>query len=115
MNDLFTDQVAWRRRGIRRHYVGTLRAGGWGIRLTGRDPYSGIEVTLSIPLNELDDVRISESAEEMLAGERCVVLELAESEPIILREAGIGPLHLRALARTLGALIHPPALLLKGG
>jgi hypothetical protein len=115
MNDLLTDRVAWRRRGIRHHYVGTLRAGDWGIRLTGRDPTSGIEVTLSIPLGEIENVLVSDSRDDMLVGERCVVLELAKSDPILLGVVGSRPLHFRALARTLGELTHSPALLFQGG
>jgi hypothetical protein len=111
MDDVFTDRVAWRRVGVRRHYVGSLAAGDWGIRLAGRDPVNGIQVTLSIPLDELDDVHISDCNDEMLVGERAVVLGLVDSEPILVREVGIGSLHLHALARTLGALAHRPRLL----
>lgn len=106
MKDFLAEKIAWRRRGVRRHYVGTLRASEGGIRLTGRDPASGVEVALSIPLAELERVHVSGPGDELLAGERCVVLELAESEAIFLREVGVGPLHVHVLARRLASLTH---------
>jgi hypothetical protein len=115
MGKPLAEKIAWRRQGVRRHYVGTLTAGSEGIRLTGSDPVSGVEVVLSIPLSELENVRVARPDEELLAGERCVVLELAESEPIFLREVGTGPLHVHVLARSLGALTHAPPLLAQGG
>jgi hypothetical protein len=60
-------------------------------------------------------VRVSKTGDELLAGERCVVLELAESEAIFLREIGVGPLHIHLVARRLGALIHAQPLLAQGG
>ena len=114
MRRTLAEKIAWRRNGVRRHYVGTLSAGDEGIRLTGRDPVSGVEVALSIPLSEIEDVRVAGPGDELLAGERCVVLELAESEAIFLREVGVGPLHILVLARSLGALTHAP-LLAQGG
>jgi hypothetical protein len=116
MRDSIMEKVAWRRRGVRRPYVGTLAADEGGIRLSGRDPVSGVEVALSIPLTEVVDVHVAGPGEELLAGERCVVLHLAESEAIFLREVGEGPLHIHVLARTLGALTHASApLLVQGG
>lgn len=116
MRDGITQKVAWRRRGVRRPYVGTLDADEGGIRLSGRDPVSGVEVTLSIPLAEVQSVHVARPGEELLAGERCVVLDLAESEAIFLREVGQGSLHIHVLARTLGALTHASGpLLVQGG
>lgn len=97
-------RVTWRRRGLLRQYLGDLVAGDSGIRLTGRDSVSGLHVTLSIPRAEVEDVHVSRSPDEALAGEQAVVLELAESDPILLREVGAGPLHLHALARRLTAI-----------
>jgi hypothetical protein len=110
MREILAENVAWRRQGVRRYYVGTLLAGDDGILLTGRDPVSGVEVALSIPLAELQDVRVGDSVEELFAGGRSVVLELAESEPIFLREVGMGTPHVHVLARSLGALTHVPAV-----
>jgi hypothetical protein len=115
MRESFTDKVAWRRRGVRRPYVGTLEVSEGGITLSGRDPVSGVEVVLSIPMTEVEDVHVARAGDEPLAGERCVVLELAESEAIFLREVGEGPLHIHVLARTLGALTHASRLAVAQG
>jgi hypothetical protein len=115
MRETLGEKIAWRRQGVRSPYVGTLSAGEEGIRLTGRDPVSGIDVTLSIPLSEVEDVRVTGPGDELLAGERCVVLELADSEAIFLREVGVGPLHVHVLARSLGALTHARPVLAQGG
>jgi hypothetical protein len=115
MRETLAEKIAWRRQGIPRQYVGTLAAGDEGIRLTGRDPVSGVDVALSIPLSEVEDVHVAGPGDELLAGERCVVLELAESEAIFLREVGVGPLHVHVLARSLGALTHARPVLAQGG
>jgi hypothetical protein len=115
MREPIVGKIVWRRHGVRRHYVGALSAGDEGVRLTGRDPVVGVEVTLSIPLSEVEDVHVAGSGDELLAGERCVVLELAGSEAIFLREVGAGPLQVHVLARNLGALIRTPLLLAQGG
>ncbi len=106
MKGSFAEKVAWRRKGVRRPYVGTLEAGDGRITLSGRDPVSGVEVVLSIPLTEVDDVRVAGPHDGLLPDERCVVLDLAASEAIYLREIGEGALHIHVLARTLGALTH---------
>ena len=67
MRDSILGKAAWRRRGVRRPYVGTLVADEEGIRLSGRDPVSGIEVSLSIPLSQVDSVRVARPGEELLA------------------------------------------------
>jgi hypothetical protein len=108
------EKIAWCRHGVRTYFVGALRACDEGIRLTGRDTSSGIDVSLSIPLAEVERVRVSAS-DELLAGEPCVVLDLAGSEPIFLRQIGVSPLHVDLLARRLGALTNAPSLLAQGG
>jgi len=108
MKEGFSEKVAWRRKGVRRPYVGRLEAGDGSITLSGRDPVSGVSVVLSIPLTEVDDVRVAGPRDGLLPGERYVVLDLAVSEAIYLREVGEGPLHIHVLARTLGALTHAP-------
>jgi hypothetical protein len=115
MRKSLAERVVWRRQGVRHHHVGMLSAGEEAIRLTGRDALSGVEVALSIPLGEINDVRVGGSGDERIAGERCVVLELAGSEAIFLRELGGGPLHVQVLARSLGALTSTPQLLTQGG
>ena len=48
----------WRAPPLRRHARSPTRT---GIRLSGRDPVSGIEVSLSIPLSQVDSVRVAEA------------------------------------------------------
>jgi hypothetical protein len=110
MREFIAENIAWRRQGVRGYYVGTLLAGGDGILLTGRNPANGVEVALSIPPTELQDVRVADSREELPGGDGCVVLELADSDPISLREVGTGSSRAHVLARSLAALTHAPAL-----
>lgn len=112
--DTLIEKIAWRRRGVRNDFVGSLRAGYDGIRLTGRNPESGLDVALSIPPSEVKDVHVA-PADGELAGDLFVVVELTDAEPIILRRAGAGPFQAQLLARKLGALLKPPALLAQGG
>jgi hypothetical protein len=114
MRETLAENIAWRRRGFSQQYIGTLLADAEGVLLTGRDPDSGIELALSIPASEVDDVRVTDQARD-LAGERCVELELAGSDAIFLRQIGAGPLLVHALARRLGELIPAPALIPQGG
>jgi hypothetical protein len=115
MRETLAEKIAWCRHGVRTYFVGALRAGDEGIRLTGRDPSSGIDVALSIPLAEVEHVRVSASDDELLAGEPCVVLELADSEPIFIRQVGVGAFQVHVLARRLGALTQPQPMLTQGG
>jgi hypothetical protein len=111
--DTLLETVAWRRRGSRSEFFGALRAADDGIRLTGRDPSSGVDVALLIPADELSDVHVS--ANERVPHDPIVVLELDDAEPILLRNLGAGPLHAQLLARKLGALVRVPRLLVQGG
>jgi hypothetical protein len=115
MRETLAEKVAWCRYGVHTYFVGALRAGDEGIRLTGRDPASGIDLALSIPLAEVERVRVSSFRHELVAGEPCVVLELADSESIFIRQVGVGPLQAHVLARRLGALTQAPSLLAQGG
>jgi len=108
--DTLIEKVAWHRRGVRNDFVGSLCAGYDGIRLIGRDPQSGLDVALSIPPREVEEVHV-----EPVNGDLHVVVELADAEPIILRRAGAGPFQAQLLARKLGALLQPPQLLVQGG
>ena len=104
MNEVLAERIAWRRKGVRHHYVGTLAARGDGIVLAGREPATGIEVVLTIPFAEVEDVHLSSGEQESLVGEASVVVELADSPPILLREIGAGRLLPRALAAKLARL-----------
>ena len=115
MNETVASRVAWHRRGRGPTYVGAVSRGPEAVRLTGRDPQSGIDVALSIPVVGIEHVGVEEPADGSLHGERCVVLDLADSEAIYLRPLGDAPLHVNLLARALGALTPPPAVLAQGG
>ncbi len=104
MNKVLAQRVAWRRRNVPHHYVGTLSLSDGGIRLVGREPATGIELALSIPFDEIEDVRASGSADEAVVGERAVVIDLAGSESILLREIGVGQPRPGELATRLASL-----------
>jgi hypothetical protein len=103
---LICQKGAWRRENARHHYTGSISGSRDGLRLAGRDQVTGIQVTLSIPADEIGDVRVSASWEQQLVGERCVVLDLLESTPILLRAIG-GHADPVALARRIANLVHP--------
>jgi hypothetical protein len=105
MNELLAERIAWRRKGVDHHYVGVLAGRPDGLVLTGREPATGIEVVLTIPFPEIEDVHLASGDEERLVGEPAVVLELAESAPILLREIGLGQLRPKALALRLAKLV----------
>jgi hypothetical protein len=103
--------VAWQRWGAQSDFVGTLRADDHGIRLTGRDRHSGVDVALSIPFGEVADVRTCLDHRSHVA----VVLELEDGKPILLRPLGVGALGAEALAHKLVVLVRGPRLLIPGG
>jgi hypothetical protein len=107
--DLLVERVAWTRRGAANDFVGSLRAGCDGIRLSGRDPRTGVDVTLSIPPDEVEHVYASPTAAEQ------VVVELGEAEPIVLHGIHSGPLQAHQLARRLRGLLLLPRLHVPGG
>lgn len=110
MRDALVERIAWSRQGAGRPCIGTLRAGDGGIELAGRDPVSGVEVSLSIPLAEVEDVHTTSP------GARSVVLELAASEPIVLSRVGAGPSRMNLLADRLAALTRATRLpVVQGG
>ena len=104
--EALVDKISWRRRSARNAFVGSLRADDEGIRLTGRDPESGIDVALSIPPAEVASVHVAAAAGEP-PGDVYVVLELGDAEPILLRQVGAEPLRAQLLARKLGSLAQP--------
>jgi len=107
MTEMTAERIAWRRRSLRQQYVGRLLVLPDRLRFVGRDSASGIDVALSIPFAEIGAVRSSERADERVLGEAGVVVELAGSEPIFLRELG-SPRGSRRLARRLAAVVVPP-------
>ena len=106
---LICEKGAWRRENARHHYTGSISGSPDGLRLAGRDQVTGIQVTLSIPADEIGDVRVSQRWEQQLVGERCVVLDLVESTPILLRAIG-GHADPVGLARRIARLVHPDSV-----
>jgi hypothetical protein len=100
--------VAWRRLGARCHYAGTLDAEDGRLMLRGREPSTGLEVTLGIPEYAVRSVRTARSDEEEVVGVRGLVLDLADAIPLLLRPLGVGPLHDDELARVLATALHRP-------
>jgi hypothetical protein len=54
--------------------------------LRGREPATGIELSLSIPCSEIEDVGTSNGSSDLLVGGPSVVVSLAGSQPVLLRE-----------------------------
>src|SRR5262249_29212700 len=103
MNRVLADKVVWHRRGARSLYVGSLLASSDDVRFTGRDPSSGIVISLRIPQAEIVRVRASEP-DESSSGEQWVVLELASPGDLLLRGVGLEHLQSRTLAQRLSGL-----------
>lgn len=114
MSETASAKIAWRRGRRGPTYVGAVSRGSDTIRLTGRDPILGIDVALSIPVEEIEDIDVEEAAAGSNDGGAFVVLDLTESEPILLRPVGGSSLDVQLLARTIG-LVPVPALLAQGG
>ncbi len=109
MKDGRAERVAWRRAGSRHHYVGTLTVEDGLVRLTGRDPATEVEVALAVPRAEIRRVRLSGAGPETVQGEPALVLDLAGSRAICLRElGGAGSSRLRRRLQALAAW-PPPA------
>jgi hypothetical protein len=115
MNETDASKITWRRRGVGPIYVGAVSHSPEAVRLTGRDPVSGIDVALSIPIGEIEHVGVADAVDRSREGDGCVVLDLAESEAIELRPVGVVPSHVQLLARALGALAPASAVLAQGG
>lgn len=98
--ETFIDRIAWSRRGAQHDFVGSLRAGDDGIRLTGRDPRSGLDVALSIPPSEVEQVYVVGANADPF-----VVVELARAEPILVHRVGPGSVQAHLLTRKLRALL----------
>jgi hypothetical protein len=107
-------KIAWRR-GDGATYLGSVSRGPEAIRLSGRDAVLGIDVTLSVPIDEIEYVGVLEPADDSMGAESCVIVDLAGPEPIYLRPLGSTKLHVHLLARALGALTVAPTVLAQGG
>jgi hypothetical protein len=115
MDETNASKIIWHRRGAGPNYVGAVSSGPEAVRLTGRDPVSGIDVALSIPVDEIEHVGVGEPDGASADGGRCVVLDLADSGAIELRPVGTPPLYVHLLAQALGALTPAPTVLAQGG
>ena len=96
-----TRRVTWRRQHASQHYVGYVTVTDETVRLAGREHATGIDVSLSIPHNAIRKVRVARLDGEEVVGEKSVVLELRDDEPIYLRPVCTGPLDLDSFARKL--------------
>jgi hypothetical protein len=96
-----TRRVAWRRQHAPRHYVGYVTVTENSVRLAGHEEHTGIDVALSIPYDAIRKIRVARDAGEEVVGERSVVLELREDDPIYVRPLQPGPLDLDSFARRL--------------
>ena len=88
MNDTVAARVAWRRRQALHSYLGTLATTDAGFRLDGREPATGIELSLSIPFSEIEAIRVSNGSVEPYIAEPAAVFLLSASEPVLVREVG---------------------------
>jgi hypothetical protein len=107
-------RISWRRGRRGATYVGAASRSTETITLTGRDPILGIDVTLSIPVEEIEDIGVEEVAVGSIDGGPSVVFDLPGSEPIHLRPVGGSSLEVHLLARAMG-LAPASALLTQGG
>jgi hypothetical protein len=109
-------EIAWRRGDSGATYVGAVSRGTDTIRLTGRDPILGIDVALSIPIDQIEYVGVADPAPGSGGGDGpFVLLDVPKSEPIYVRPVGATSLHVQLLARALGALTPAPTVLAQGG
>jgi hypothetical protein len=81
------EPVVWRRRSVSSPYVGDVAVSSAALRFFGREPATGLEVSLTIPFKEITRVRPSRSSSEELGGQPSVVLELVKADAVCLRGA----------------------------
>lgn len=96
-----TRRVTWRRQHAHEHYVGYVTVTDESVRLAGREHATGIDVSLCIPHDAIRKVRLARGDGEQVVGERSVVLELSDDQPIYVRPVSVGPLDLDGFARKL--------------
>jgi hypothetical protein len=94
-------RVAWRRSRAPQHYVGYVTVTEEGVRLAGTEHHTGIDVALRIPYSAIRKVRVGDCDGEEVVGERSVVLELDEDEPILVRPLSTEPIDLDGFVRRL--------------
>jgi hypothetical protein len=97
-----SEPVVWRRVNVPSACIGDADVSGAALRLSGREPVSGVEISLAIPFSEIERVRTSRTAAEELGGEPSVVLELTASPPVCLRATGTRATLPVRLGRMLG-------------
>jgi hypothetical protein len=115
MDETNGPRIAWHRGKRGPTYFGGVSYTGDAIRLTGRDPVLGIDVALSIPVEEVEQIGIAEERSGSTNGSSVVVLRLPGSEPIYLRPVGGSSLDIHLLARTMGLAPQPAPALIQGG
>jgi hypothetical protein len=98
-----TRRVTWRRRYAHSHYVGYVTVSDDNLRLAGSEHTTGIDVALTIPYGAIREVRVGRDPNEEIVGERSVVLDLADNDPIYVRPVGTSSIDLQGFARRLGA------------
>lgn len=101
---LIIDRIGWCRESARHRYVGSLWGSSDGIRLVGRDAEHGIEVSLAVPLGEIDRACLELTRSEAARGEPCLVLTLAESSPLLVWEIGAHDTTLRDVVERIAEL-----------
>jgi hypothetical protein len=114
MSETNAVKIAWHRGERGPTYIGGVSRTADAIRLTGRDPVLGIDVALSIPLEEVEHIGIAEGPSGSSDGGSFVVLCLPGSEPIQLRPVAGNSLDVHLLARAMG-LTPASAQLAQGG
>ena len=104
----FPHALAWRRHGAPCHYSGGLQLDENALVLTGREPSTGLEVSLRIPDYAVRRLRWAHSDDESVVGVPGYVLELADAVPLFIRAVGVGRLHEEELGVALSEALHLP-------
>jgi hypothetical protein len=99
-----TRRVAWRRRHAHSYYLGYVTVNDDSLRLAGEEHGTGIDVALTIPYRAVREIRVGRDYREEVVGERSVVLDLADNDPIYLRPVNAGDIDLQSFARKLAAV-----------
>jgi hypothetical protein len=101
---ILSKKVHWSRRGGRAEYVGILRGGDEGIRLSGRDARSAVDVAVFVPWRLVANIyRCSHGPSP---DDVSVVVELWDAAPLVIRELGAGSHDPIVLTRKLTKLWH---------
>ena len=100
------DRIVWCRAGARHRYSGALWAADDRIRLIGRDAGYGIEVSLAIPVDDIKQISLEDGRSEPEHGERCIVLRLVESAPLVIWVPGGSAPELEVIAACIADAAH---------